>query len=253
MKVDLEILRNNIIEMASIALKAELDLRPDYSSHHCPFISQLQIEYGASGISCDCCKDAYTLISYGMRDILIKNYDKDIDLLKDAYARIIVCIDDIKQARHINKLFDDIEVQIKVTNQSKEEILTFIQEIKKCKHLDFAGLYFVPYIDKIKFEQRYDEAYDHEIYVKEYIEYINQHNIDVDIISGLSTTSVHFRQDKYFDTYYNEITCGKYALMDSELIQYDLPFKEAIIDYTDSKCIELVADHEVIDTLEIEE
>jgi D-serine deaminase-like pyridoxal phosphate-dependent protein len=71
--VDLDLLESNIARMARFLDGKQARLRPHYKTHKTPAIALKQVAAGAIGITCAKVEEAETLVSAGIRDILIAN------------------------------------------------------------------------------------------------------------------------------------------------------------------------------------
>lgn len=69
--VDLDILERNIAEMAALAQREGVALRPHIKTHKTPQIAKMQLETGASGVTCAKVGEAETLADAGIDDIFI--------------------------------------------------------------------------------------------------------------------------------------------------------------------------------------
>ena len=69
--VDLDILERNIAEMAALAGREGVALRPHIKTHKTPQIAKMQLEAGAAGVTCAKIGEAETLADAGIDDIFI--------------------------------------------------------------------------------------------------------------------------------------------------------------------------------------
>lgn len=69
--VDLDVLERNIEGMARLAAEAGVRLRPHIKTHKCPEIAQMQIDAGASGITCAKLSEAEIMVDAGADDVLV--------------------------------------------------------------------------------------------------------------------------------------------------------------------------------------
>ncbi|HET8626456.1 MAG TPA: alanine racemase, partial [Thermomicrobiales bacterium] len=69
--VDLDKLERNIVEMAEVARRAGVALRPHIKTHKTPQIARMQLEAGASGVTCAKLGEAEILADAGIRDIFV--------------------------------------------------------------------------------------------------------------------------------------------------------------------------------------
>ncbi|HMB71159.1 MAG TPA: alanine racemase, partial [bacterium] len=69
--VDLDVLERNLDEMAALARKHDVALRPHWKTHKCPDIARMQTERGAVGGTVAKPGEAREFLAEGFRDILI--------------------------------------------------------------------------------------------------------------------------------------------------------------------------------------
>src|SRR3712207_4635535 len=70
--VDLELLERNIAEMAALAAEHGVSLRPHAKTHKSPHIARMQIEAGATGLTCAKLGEAEVFVDQaGVTDLLI--------------------------------------------------------------------------------------------------------------------------------------------------------------------------------------
>lgn len=69
--VDLDVLERNVAEMAEVARRTGVKLRPHTKTHKCPPLARRQVEAGASGITCAKLGEAEVMADAGLDDILI--------------------------------------------------------------------------------------------------------------------------------------------------------------------------------------
>ena len=69
--VDLDVLEANLAEMAAVAGRAGVRLRPHTKTHKSPEIARMQVEAGAAGITCAKLGEAEVMADAGLDDLLI--------------------------------------------------------------------------------------------------------------------------------------------------------------------------------------
>lgn len=147
--IDMDRVETNIAEMAVRSREAGVRLRPHTKTHKMPEIARLQIDAGASGITCAKVGEAEVMVSAGFTDILIAYpiYGPAklarLQALRDR-ARILVCLDSVEVARGLGELGvasgDPIEVYVEVDTghhrmgrapgKSTVELVTQLAEIR---------------------------------------------------------------------------------------------------------------------------
>jgi D-serine deaminase-like pyridoxal phosphate-dependent protein len=68
---DMEVVRGNLAEMASVARAAGVGLRPHTKTHKSPAIARMQVEAGASGITVAKLGEAEVMVDAGLDDVLV--------------------------------------------------------------------------------------------------------------------------------------------------------------------------------------
>ncbi len=101
--VDLPRLRRNIADMAALASKAGVALRPHAKTHKSPVIARWQIDAGAIGVCCAKLGEAEVFADAGIEDIRLpypvhpSNADRVLRLLER--SRLSIIVDDEENAR----------------------------------------------------------------------------------------------------------------------------------------------------------
>jgi D-serine deaminase-like pyridoxal phosphate-dependent protein len=107
--IDLDRVEVNISEMAEHAKTSGVRLRPHTKTHKMPEIARLQVDAGASGITCAKVGEAEVMVSAGFDDILIAFpiYGEEklarLSALREK-ARILVSLDSVEVARGLGRL-----------------------------------------------------------------------------------------------------------------------------------------------------
>ncbi|MGA7836306.1 MAG: alanine racemase [Acidimicrobiales bacterium] len=107
--IDLDRVETNVNEMADRAKESGVRLRPHTKTHKMPEIARLQVDAGASGITCAKVGEAEVMAAAGFDDILIAYpiYGKSklarLQALRDT-ARILVSLDSVEVARGLGRL-----------------------------------------------------------------------------------------------------------------------------------------------------
>jgi D-serine deaminase-like pyridoxal phosphate-dependent protein len=107
--IDLDRVEHNISEMAQTTKVAGVRLRPHTKTHKMPEIAKLQVDAGASGITCAKVGEAEVMVAAGFDDILIAypiyGAAKLARLQKlREKARIIVSLDSVEVAQGLGRL-----------------------------------------------------------------------------------------------------------------------------------------------------
>ncbi len=107
--VNLQVLQKNVQDMAALARKAGVSLRPHIKTHKNKRIARIQMEAGAAGITCATVSEAEVMAAAGIGDILIAYpLYGDFQLRKVAElnrrCRLTVAFDSAEAAQRLNRL-----------------------------------------------------------------------------------------------------------------------------------------------------
>ncbi len=101
--IDLDVVEHNVAEMAQRTSHSGVRLRPHTKTHKMPEIARLQVEAGASGLTCAKVGEAEVMVAAGFDDILIAYpiYGQEklarLQALREK-ARILVSLDSLEVA-----------------------------------------------------------------------------------------------------------------------------------------------------------
>jgi D-serine deaminase-like pyridoxal phosphate-dependent protein len=121
--VDLDRVEANVAEMADLARRADVRLRPHTKTHKMTDIARLQVEAGATGITCAKLGEAEVMAAAGFRDILVAfplHGPRKLERLRKLResARVLVSVDSLQVARGLGEVGvasgDPLEVYVEV-------------------------------------------------------------------------------------------------------------------------------------------
>jgi D-serine deaminase-like pyridoxal phosphate-dependent protein len=121
--IDLDALEANLAEMAAVAARAGVGLRPHTKTHKSPEIARMQVEAGAAGITCAKLGEAEVMADADLDDLLIAYPlvgELKLRRLRDllARARVRVSLDSVEVADGLGRvgreLGRDVEVLVEV-------------------------------------------------------------------------------------------------------------------------------------------
>jgi D-serine deaminase-like pyridoxal phosphate-dependent protein len=121
--IDLDALEANLAEMAAVAAKAGVRLRPHAKTHKSPEIARMQVETGAAGITCAKLGEAEVMADAGLDDLLIAYPlvgEPKLRRLRALLerARVRVSLDSVEVAEGLGRagrdLGRDVEVLVEV-------------------------------------------------------------------------------------------------------------------------------------------
>jgi D-serine deaminase-like pyridoxal phosphate-dependent protein len=121
--VDLDALEANLAEMAAVAARAGVRLRPHTKTHKSPEIARMQLQAGAAGITCAKLGEAEVMADAGLDDLLIAYPlvgEHKLRRLRDLLgrARVRASLDSVEVAEGLGRvgreLGRDVEVLVEV-------------------------------------------------------------------------------------------------------------------------------------------
>jgi 3-hydroxy-D-aspartate aldolase len=231
--LDLDALERNIRKMGDYAKAHKMRHRAHGKMHKSVDVLRLQQELGgAVGVCCQKVSEAEVFARAGVKDILITNQVRDpvkIDRLArlPRYgARIIVCLDDVKNVVEISdaarKHGTTIDCLVEIDCGAGRCGVTTTQEIVEiAKAIDAApGLKFTgiqAYQGAMQHLDKYDDRkakLDAAIAkAKEAIDSLKMEGLEAELVSGGGTGSYYFESASGV---FNELQCGSYAFMDAD-------------------------------------
>lgn len=117
--LDLEVVEENIRQMANFFQGSPVRLRPHVKTHKSPYLAHLQMEAGAIGITCAKLGEAEVMAMSGLKDILIANQivgeAKILRLVNLAsYSEPMVAVDDAQNAADLSKAAIERGIRLRV-------------------------------------------------------------------------------------------------------------------------------------------
>lgn len=157
MVVDVEQARRNILNMQKEADAAGCRLRPHIKTHKMPIFARMQVEAGATGITCAKVSEAEVMANGGIDDIFIAypmvgafRIKHAIDLSKKL-RRLILAVDSLEGAAALNeaacKADVTLEVRIEVDTGARRTGVLYQQAVPLAKavyampNLNLTGIY----------------------------------------------------------------------------------------------------------------
>ena len=231
--LDLDALERNIRKMGDYARAHKMRHRAHGKMHKSVDVLRLQQELGgAVGVCCQKVSEAEVFARAGVKDILITNQVRDpvkIDRLArlPRYgARIIVCLDDVKNVAEISDAARkhgttlDCLVEIdcgagRCGVTTPQEIVEIAKAIDAAPGLKFTGIQ--AYQGAMQHLDKYDDRkakLDAAIAkTKEAIDSLRMEGLEAELVSGGGTGSYYFESASGV---FNELQCGSYAFMDAD-------------------------------------
>jgi len=244
--IDYQRLVQNIESIQKIADDNQIKLRPHIKTHKCLEIARLQLENGATGITCAKIEEAIVFAKDGVSSITVaypvideyklirlistcRQLDIDLGIVVDSKYGVRNISKIAIQFEKIVKIYIKIDVGLHRCGLRKDdpEIIELAHSIKRQSHLDYAGLLSHAghsYAAKNRDEVRKiaDTERSNLIYVKNML---NKVGIDVPEISVGSTPTVLAAKDFSGIT---EIRPGNYVFMDNTPLRLGLISEDKI-------------------------
>lgn len=229
--IDLNRMDANMEYMQTIVDQSNAVLRPHYKSNKCIEVVQRQLARGAKGITCAKLSEAEDLAEAGVEDVLIANQITDIDKIAKVAGlakkcRLGIAVDHAENVENLEKaaaaqdavIYCLVEYEIGMKRcgvSTKEELYELAKAIEKSPHLVFEGIqaYAGQLSHELSVKVRREKGEEVEKRLKEAKEYLEEHGVKVNQVSGCSTASVLDHASK--DSVYTEFQAGSYIFMDT--------------------------------------
>ena len=146
----------NILEMAEIAGRNGVSLRPHVKTHKMPAIARKQVEVGAAGITVAKVSEAEIMADGGLDDIFVA-YPVVTEakirraILLNERVRLILGVDSLEGARTLSSVAGgegvavevrlEVDTGLKRTGVRPREAVALAGEIAKLENLDLTGIY----------------------------------------------------------------------------------------------------------------
>jgi D-serine deaminase-like pyridoxal phosphate-dependent protein len=237
------VLKANLEQMAAFYRERPQKLRPHYKTHKCPQIARMQLELGATGITCAKLGEAETLVEAGISGILIANDIVDplkIERLAELAkrAKLIVAVDGMENLQQLSracvKAGSTLDVLVEVDvglhrcgARTIDQALNLAGLAYKLPGLKLRGVmgyegHTVFELDREQRTANVKEAIEKLIATAEWI---RLSGLPVEIVSAGGTGTFDLTGDFPGVT---EIQAGSYPFMDLKYRQLGLPFQPAL-------------------------
>ena len=241
--LDLDAFDRNQKRIVGTLKKFGLDLCPHYKSTKCTTIAHMQIAAGAKGICCAKADEAWDLAHSGVENILIANQVTDLEKISRVAGlagccNLTVCVDDEKNIENLSAaaslhgtiIHCLVECNVGANRcgvNTKEEFLTLAKKIIESPRLKFDGIqaYAGQLSHQCDYEIRKKVSGEVEDFLRNLIAYLEEAQISVSRVSGVSTGTVEFRN---VDTVYTEVQAGSYAFMDAAYGELGLEYENSL-------------------------
>jgi len=231
--LDLDALEANIGKMGDYAKAHKMRHRAHGKMHKSVDVLRLQQELGgAIGVCCQKVSEAEVFVRAGIKDVLVSNQVRDpakIDRLARLPllgARIIVCVDDLKNVGELSAAAQKYDTLIECFVEidcgagrcgvtTSAAVVELAKAINAAPSLKFTGIQAyhgaMQHLDK--YEDRKVKLDGAIAQVKDAVQALNAIALEPELVSGGGTGSYYFESNSGV---YNELQCGSYAFMDAD-------------------------------------
>lgn len=227
--IDLDAFDNNVRQMATLAKKHGVTLRPHAKAHKSSAIAKAQLAQGTAGICCQKLSEAYPFVNAGIRDIYISNQFVGEDKVAmatelAAHVRLSVCVDHTAQIDALGKAADRAGVLITVLPEvdighgrcgvnSADALLGLVDRIGSYNLLRFGGIqaYHGGIQHLADWEERKQAAARAAAVTLQFVQALNSRGLACPIVTGGGTGTAEFDAASGV---YTEIQPGSYVFMD---------------------------------------
>ena len=156
LSVDVARMQNNILEMAELARRNDVALRPHVKTHKIPAIARKQVEAGAVGITVAKVSEAEVMAGDGLADIFVAYPLVTEEKIRRAIAlskriRLIIGVDSLEGARrvaatagaeeHVLEVRLEVDTGLRRTGVPYEKAVELAGAVDSLENLDLTGIY----------------------------------------------------------------------------------------------------------------
>jgi len=155
--IDVEKARKNIRKMQDLADTYHCRLRPHIKTHKMLYFANMQLEYGACGITCAKVSEAEVMAEGGIDDIFIAyplvgdfRIKRAIELAKKV-RKLILAVDSLEGAAALDRAAKEagitfeirmeVDTGLKRTGVQRDKVVQLAKEISQLSNLNLTGLY----------------------------------------------------------------------------------------------------------------
>ncbi len=227
--LDLDAFDSNLQQMAELAKRHKVTLRPHAKAHKCVAIAQAQLSLGATGICCQKLSEAYPFAAAGIDNILISNQfigaDKvamAIELAK--HVNLSVCVDHPMQIEALGAATKDSGTRITVLPEvdigqgrcgvtHPDALMQLVDGITQCGTLHFGGIqaYHGGAQHIASWDERKTAAQHAAAATADYVRHLETRGIRCASVTGAGTGTAVFDAASGV---YTELQPGSYIFMD---------------------------------------
>lgn len=254
------VMEENVRQMDQLLSDSPMTLYPHYKSNKCPRIAQLQMQWGAGGITCAKLSEAEDLAEAGIPAVVIANQVVQAEKLPRLAALacrcdLTVCVDNAENVLALERAMAETTGRLRVLVEyevgmrrcgveTPEEFLALARLIDAQPHLIFEGIqaYAGQLSHEADAQYRRAELLRIEERVAKLKEYVEQNDLQVRNVCGGGTG---FAAEKPANTVYTQLQTGSYLFMDSSYEKLHTRFRQSLFLLT--TVVSVKADRIVVD------
>ena len=229
--IDIQALKTNLEVMRQHSIKTNVQIRPHCKTHKCSKLAQMQLEYGAIGVSAAKISEAEILVSHGIQNILVTSpvitpfkISRLLACVEKA-PEMMVVVDNEKNILDLNRAGESIKKPIHVlvdldagigrTGVSAEKAIEFGKKITQLKWLNLVGIQcYAGHLQHIaSFNARKNQSLKVMEYASDVVKKFRVHGLPCAILTGTGTGTYDIDVEA---TEVTEIQPGSYVVMDVE-------------------------------------
>ena len=227
--IDINALKYNLGVMQQHSIQTNIHIRPHCKTHKCSKLAQMQLEYGAIGISAAKISEAEVLVNQGVSPILVTSpviTPYKISRLTACIEKgmeLMVVVDNEKNIADLNRAAESIQKPINVlvdldagigrTGVSSDTAVEFGKKISQLKWLKLVGIQcYAGHLQHIaSFNARKNQSLKVMEYASDMVKQFRMHGLPCAILTGTGTYDIDIEA-----TEVTEIQPGSYVVMDVE-------------------------------------
>jgi D-serine deaminase-like pyridoxal phosphate-dependent protein len=239
--VDLDVFEANVDAMNELLRGSGKTVRPHVKTHRTPELAKRQLGEFAVGVTCATVGEAEVMVAAGIHDVLIANEVVDeaklarVALLAHV-AKVVIAADDPAPVEALSRaaaraavtvgVLIDVDVLLhRCGVTSSAEALALARAIEAAPGVSLAGVMGYEGRVRLNTERRNERIAGAYAFLHEVRAALIAAGHPVAVVSTAGTSTI---REALADPYVTELQAGVYALMESELLPMDLPFRCAV-------------------------
>jgi D-serine deaminase-like pyridoxal phosphate-dependent protein len=239
--VDLDVFEANVDAMNELLRGTGKTVRPHVKTHRTPELAKRQLGEFALGVTCATVGEAEVMVEAGILDVLIANEVVDEAKLARVadlahIAKVTIAADDPTPVEALSRaaaragvtvgVLVDVDVLLhRCGVVSISEALALARAIEGAPGVRLAGIMGYEGRVRLNTERRDERIAGAYAFLHEVRAALLGAGHQVDVVSTAGTSTIH---EALADPHVTELQAGVYALMESELLVMDLPFRCAV-------------------------